>query len=130
MTLLPEVIGNATQPPPTDHHHSHNFYTQTHFDEYDNHHQRDIRPTLPNEAWGDRLLPPKSQHTCRIIFNNVNGISSWNQLSDLDSLGDACRKYEATIIALAETNLHGNDPHLRTTFTQRLQNYWTQFKMS
>ena len=131
MTLLPEVIGNATQPPPTDHHHSHNFYTQTHLDEYDNHnHQRAIRPTLPNEAWGDRLLPPKSQHTCRIIFNNANGISSWNQLSDLDSLGDACNKYEATIIALAETNLHGNDPHLRTTFTQRLRKYWTQFKMS
>ena len=105
-------------------------FTQTTLHDFDDITDSTIpRQIQPNEPWG-RLPTEKAANSSRIIFNNVNGISTWNNLSDMEYLAEACEQHQGDLIGLAETNLPWHDPMIRDTFMQKLLKYWKSFKVA
>lgn len=57
-----------------------------------------------NHLWGD---DPHNTTLlgCRILFQNVNGISKYNDFGDAHEIGFAAEQLQVGILGLAETNL-------------------------
>ena len=56
-----------------------------------------------NILWGEE--PPEITQSCRFLFQNVNGISRFNDFGDAHEIGKAAEEIGVNILGLAETNL-------------------------
>jgi hypothetical protein len=78
--------------------------------------------------WGDSPQI-KGKKTCRILFQNVNGISQQHKFAKRHIIGSEAELLEVDILGMAQTNInwHQQEPTLRCTHIFR--NYWKQTKI-
>ena len=86
----------------------------------------DEEPTL-DTTWGEE--PPTIKEGCRLLFQNVNGISRYNDFSDVHEIGSAAEGLSVDVLGLAETNLDWQARGTRHDVQSRLQRYWKHSKI-
>ena len=82
-----------------------------------------------NELWGDSP-ENKSEQSFRVIFQNVNGLETYNDFADVHALCNLFLHQEADAIGLAETNLNW-DVNMNFRKTNKIiRRYWKQVCMT
>uniref|UniRef100_UPI00293D8884 hypothetical protein n=1 Tax=Janthinobacterium sp. TaxID=1871054 RepID=UPI00293D8884 len=80
-----------------------------------------------NLSWGDQ---PHSEtgSGCRLIYQNVNGISQQESFAKAHEIGEAAATLGASVVALSETNLNWSARKVRESVTQIFRKYWRHAK--
>ena len=93
--------------------------------------QKSIKSTAgeSNLLWGD---DPEAvtRTSCRILFQNVNGLSTSNDFSDVHEIGFAAEQLGVHILGMAETNIDWQARDVRVNITSRFRKYWKHSKIS
>jgi len=79
-----------------------------------------------HDTYGDLPSTPKPTHHFRILFSNVNGISTTNTEQESHQIGHTADAYQVDYLGLAETNVQWNHMTIRDTIKHTLQKYWKQ----
>ena len=85
--------------------------------------------TQPNaheiiDTYGDFPSPDKQRGHFRMIFCNVNGISTTHKDQDSHQIGSTADAYHIDCVGLAETNINWYNAIAKSTITQILRKYW------
>ena len=82
-----------------------------------------LKELLSNEHQGDKLENYKD-NTCRIVLNNIQGLSPTLQHLKATNIGRQARKFNIGILGLPETNYNWNDPQRASQVYQRIRKEW------
>ena len=85
-------------------------------------HGRHTQP-YDDPTFGDPILPIDSS-CVRIWYQNVNGISATDDMSDAAWIAQFADDHDITIVALSETNLAWNNPKVRRKYKERIKQVW------
>ena len=88
-----------------------------------------ILPTTPQQnvdSSGDFPTHPKSPTQFRILFSNINGISTANFEQDCQLIGFRADAYHTDLLALVETNINWRNRQYLSQFKTIMRKYWTQ----
>jgi len=67
---------------------------------------------------------PKENMITRIWYQNVNGISAKDDMSDASWIAQFAEDHDIDIMALSETNISWNNPNVKRHFMSRIKQVW------
>ena len=87
-------------------------------------------PNSYNDNYGDYPTTPKPSTQFRILFANINGISSQNIAQDCNQIGFIADSHSIDLLALAETNINWNNRTTNHQVRNIMKKYWPQSLMA
>jgi hypothetical protein len=72
--------------------------------------------------WGDRMVRGKEQ--CRVLFNNVQGLSTAYNRIEISEIGKEVMDNEVTILGMCETNRNWQDRRSTNEIKRRFRDFW------
>jgi hypothetical protein len=72
--------------------------------------------------WGDRMINGKEQ--CRVVFNNVQGLSTAYEGIEISEIGKEVMQNEVTILGMCETNRNWRDGRSTNEIKRRFRDFW------
>jgi hypothetical protein len=72
--------------------------------------------------WGDAMTTATNQ--CRVVFNNVQGISTAHDGIEISKIGKEVMESEVTILGMCETNRNWRDGRSRNEIKRRFREFW------
>jgi predicted amino acid-binding ACT domain protein len=84
--------------------------------------QQTVEEVKREALWGDRMITGKDQ--CRVVFNNVQGISAANDGIEISKIGKEVMDNEVTILGMCEANRNWQDTRAKSEVTRRFRDFW------
>jgi len=96
-------------------------YHQTHLGEF-------FRPSRSEviDTYGDFPHPNKPQGNLRILFSNINGLSTVHTDQDCHHIGTVAKTHQIECLGLVEPNINWTNVKTTTSVKKVFQKYWTK----
>jgi hypothetical protein len=78
--------------------------------------------------WGDMMVAGKNQ--CRVLFNNVQGLTTANAGIEISEIGKEVMENEVTILGMCETNRNWRDKRSKNEIKRRFRDFWKMTSMA
>jgi hypothetical protein len=74
------------------------------------------------DLWGDPMIARTRQ--CRVVFNNVQGISTAHDGIEISEIGKEVMENDVTILGMCETNRNRRDEQAKYEVKRRFREFW------
>lgn len=78
--------------------------------------------------WGDAMTKRTKQ--CRVVFNNVQGISTAHDGIEISEIGKEVMENDVTILGMCETNRNWRDERAKNEVKRRFREFWLMTSMA
>jgi hypothetical protein len=78
--------------------------------------------------WGDEMTARTEQ--CRVVFNNVQGISTACEGIEISEIGKEVMENDVTILGMCETNRNWRDERSASEIKRRFREFWLMTSMA